>query len=228
MIALLLITNIKKKNKIISTATYSKIKLLSLVEFILSIIISAIVAMLFSTIHNYFLLAFGIAIYVSVSGIFLFEGTDLEFKTAVTNKYSTHNGGQIYHKRLKREDGYIISFKTLNFSIDSYNHKLVNKNDFLYSISKGIIISENTLDTIVLLNEGGKSHFAPISIFVKFIKDKEVPYIEFEEIDLTYKNKSPYIKETSTVERPSVLLVLPDEFIEQYLVFAKEEDNKGE
>lgn len=50
-----------------------------------------------------------------------------------------------------------------------------------------------------------------------------MPYIAIEEIGLFYQTTSPYVEEFQPTEKPSVILVLPDEFIEKYIEFVKRE-----
>lgn len=56
-------------------------------------------------------------------------------------------------------------------------------------------------------------------------KNKLFPYTEIEEIDLTYKVTSPYIKEVIEEREASVILTLPDDFVEELKAFVHKDDN---
>lgn len=68
--------------------------------------------------------------------------------------------------------------------------------------------------------------YTEIENLVNFIKEKQAfPYTEIEEIDLTYKVTSPYIKEVIEEREASVILTLPDDFVEELKAFVHKDDN---
>lgn len=224
MIAKYLIKYIKKNNKVISEATYSKINSLISIEMILGIVFSALGGLFATSIITgesnplFFILGACFIYYGIVSFVFgnislfndLWEREDLRMDKCLTN-----------HDRLKRKDGYIINFKTTDGTFDE-------DNDVSYLISKnGMIVSENSFDTIVLSKQDGLELFISVSKWLKFIKDqKELPYIEIEEIDVSYQIKSPYVEVPYTFKEPSVMLVVSDEFFAQYERFSKTIDSQ--
>ena len=61
---------------------------------------------------------------------------------------------------------------------------------------------------------------------MNFIKEKqEFPYTEIEEINLTYKVTSPYIKEVLEEREASVIVTLPDDFVAELKAFVHKDDN---
>lgn len=219
MIAKYLIKYIKKNNKVISEATYSKINSLISIEMILGIVFSALGGLFATSVITgksnplFFILGACFIYYGIVSFVFwnissfnnLWDRKDLRMGKCLTN-----------HDRLKRKDGYIINFKTTDGTFDE-------DNDVSYLISKnGMIVSENSFDTIVLSKQDGLELFTSVSKWLKFIKDqKDLPYIEIEEIEMSYQIKSPYVEAPYTFKEPSVMLVVTDEFFAQYERFSK-------
>lgn len=224
MIAKYLIKYIKKNNKVVSEATYSKINNLISIEMVLSIIFSVLGGLLVASVITgksnplLFILGACFIYYGIVSFVFwnISAFNDLwERKELIMNTCSNE------HDRLKREDGYIINFKTTDGTFDE-------DNDVSYLISKnGMIVSENSFDTIVLSKQDGSELYISVVKWLKFIKgQKELPYIEIEEIEVSYQIKSPYVETPYTFKEPSVMLVVPDEFFAQYEKFSKTTDSK--
>lgn len=209
-----LIKYIRKNKRVVSVATFDKIQTLFSVE--LCLIVVAAFASAFFMAHDEALVTFILGIcmlcycFVTLFSVYQISKNDLwEFKTEAINKYLS------YSKKLKKEDGYSINFKQ-----PTSNHK-----GFAYSISKnGITLSEKPLDTIGLLKEDGNGHYTAIDKWLRFVEEQnELPYIAIEEIRLFYQTTSPYVEKSQPTEKPSVLLVLPDEFIEQYIEFVERE-----
>lgn len=209
-----LIKYIRKNKRVVSVATFDKIQTLFSVE--LCLIVVAAFASAFFMAHDEALVTFILGIcmlcycFVTLFSVYQISKNDLwEFKTEAINKYLS------YSKKLKKEDGYSINFKQ-----PTSNHK-----GFAYSISKnGITLSEKPLDTIGLLKEDGNGHYTAIDKWLRFVEEQnELPYIAIEEIRLFYQTTSPYVEKSQPTEKTSVLLVLPDEFIEQYIEFVERE-----
>lgn len=59
-----------------------------------------------------------------------------------------------------------------------------------------------------------------------YIEKQSFPYTEIEEIDRTYQLVSPYIKETIEKREASVIVTLPDDFVEELKAFVHKEDKK--
>ena len=214
MITKYIIKNIRKKNKVASEATFSKIQTLFSVELCLCVVatFASVIFLAHDESPVTFILGICMLCYVIVSffSVYQFSRDDLwEFKTEAINKYLS------YSKKLKKEDGYSINFKQ-----PTSNYK-----GFAYSISKnGIILSEKPLDTIGLLKEDGNGHYTAIDKWLRFVEEQnELPYIEIEEIGLFYQTTSPYVEKSQPTEKPSVILVLPDEFIDKYIEFVERE-----
>lgn len=214
MISKYLIKHIRKNKKVVSVETFSKIQTLFSVELCLCVV--AAFASAFFLAHEESSVTFILGIcmlfycFVTLFSVYQISKNDLwEFKTEAINKYLSYN------KSLKKEDGYSISFKQ-----PTSNHK-----GFAYSISKnGITLSEKPLDTIGLLKEDGNGHYTAIGKWLRFVKEQnELPYIEIEEIGLFYQTTSPYVEKSQPTEKPSVILVLPDEFIDKYIEFVERE-----
>lgn len=71
--------------------------------------------------------------------------------------------------------------------------------------------------------------YTEIENLVNFIKEKQAfPYIEIEEINLTYKVTSPYIKEVLEEREASVIVTLPDDFVAELKVFVHKDEDKKE
>lgn len=135
----------------------------------------------------------------------------MEWNGELTSKY--YSTGTI----LKRDEGYTISFKPGSWGKTIY---LIEKNGLVYkseSISNiGIRNSENM-------------RYTEIENLVNFIKEKQAfPYTEIEEIDLTYKVTSPYIKEVIEEREASVIVTLSDEFVAELKAFVHKDDDKKE
>lgn len=214
MITKYIIKNIKKKNKVISVATFSKIQTLFSVELFLCVAAAFTSAIFLAHDEAPVTFILGICmlcyVFVTLFSVYQFSRDDLwEFKTEAINKYLS------YSKELKKEDGYSINFKQ-----PTSNHK-----GFAYSISKnGITLSEKPLDTIGLLKEDGNGHYTAIDKWLRFVKEQnELPYIAIEEIGLFYQTTSPYVEKSQPTQKPSVILVLPDEFIDKYIEFVERE-----
>lgn len=214
MITKYLIKHIKKNKKVVSVATFDKIQTLFSVE--LCLIVVAAFASAFFMAHDEAPVTFILGIcmlcycFVTLFSVYQFSRDDLwEFKTEEINKYLS------YSKKLKKEDGYSINFKQ-----PTSNHK-----GFAYSISKnGITLSEKPLDTIGLLKEDGNGHYTAIDKWLRFVKEQnELPYNAIEEIELFYQTTSPYVEKSQPAQKPSVILVLPDEFIDKYIEFVERE-----
>ena len=214
MISKYLIKHIRKNKKVVSVETFSKIQTLFSVELCLCVV--AVFASAFFLAHEESSVTFILGIcmlfycFVTLFSVYQISKNDLwEFKTEAINKYLSYN------KSLKKEDGYSISFKQ-----PTSNHK-----GFAYSISKnGITLSEKPLDTIGLLKEDGNGHYTAIGKWLRFVKEQnELPYIEIEEIGLFYQTTSPYVEKSQPTEKPSVILVLPYEFIDKYIEFVERE-----
>lgn len=214
MITKYLIKHIRKNKKVVSEATFSKIQTLFNVELSLCVVATFASAIFLAHDESPVIFILGICMlcYVIVSffSVYQFSSDDLwEFKTEAINKYLS------YSKKLKKEDGYSINFKQ-----STSNHK-----GFAYSISKnGITLSEKPLDTIGLLKGDGNGHYTAIDKWLRFVEEQnELPYIAIEEIGLFYQTTSPYVEKSQPTQKPSVILVLPDEFIEQYIEFVEKE-----
>lgn len=214
MITKYLIKHIRKNKKVVSVATFDKIQTLFSVE--LCLIVVAAFASAFFMAHDEapVTFLFGICMlcycFVTLFSVYQFSRDDLwEFKTEAINKYLS------YSKKLKKEDDYSINFKQ-----PTSNHK-----GFAYSISKnGITLSEKPLDTIGLLKEDGNGHYTAIDKWLRFVKEQnELPYIAIEEIGLFYQTTSPYVEKSQPTQKPSVILVLSDEFIDKYIEFVERE-----
>ena len=212
MITKYIIKNIRKNKKVVSEATYSKIQTLFGVELCLCVV-AAFASAIFLT-HDEAPVTFILGIcmlcymFVTLFSVYQFSRDDLwEFKTEAINKYLS------YSKKLKKEDGYSINFK----------QPISNHKGFAYSISKnGITLSEKPLDTIGLLKEDGNGHYTAIDKWLRFVKEQnELPYIAIEEIGLFYQTTSPYVEKPQPTQKPSVILVLPDEFIDKYIEFVE-------
>ena len=130
------------------------------------------------------------------------KGTDpWDWKSELTEKYYTAN------EILKRKDDYIVSFRPNSLSKIFY---YISKNGLIYRSGNiktvGIRTSDNLID------------------FIKV--KKSFPYTEIEEIDITYEVSSPYIKNSIEKREASVILTLPDDYVEKLKAFIHKDDNK--
>lgn len=69
--------------------------------------------------------------------------------------------------------------------------------------------------------------YTEIDNLIDFIKVKQsFPYTEIEEIDITYEVSSPYIKQSIEKREASVILTLPNDYVEKLKAFIHKDDNK--
>lgn len=69
--------------------------------------------------------------------------------------------------------------------------------------------------------------YTEIDNLIDFIKVKQsFPYTEIEEIDITYEVSSPYIKQSIEKREASVILTLPNDYIEKLKAFIHKDGNK--
>ena len=138
------------------------------------------------------------------------KGTNIwEWKEEFSPKYYTTG------KVLKREDGYTISFR------------LKTSDEAIYSIEKnGLVHSYDRIKTVEIQTDES-TKYVEVKKLVDFIIEKQAfPYTEIEEIDRTYQLTSPYIKETIEKREPSVIIALPDDFVQELKVFVHKDDKK--
>lgn len=211
MITKILVETLKRnKVQLKSAEIGDRFRIAIYFEFILGIFCGIVGSALALSNHIYIMI-FGIVILIYSIGcmIFLVSLKSLwEWNGELTSKY--YSTGTI----LKRDEGYTISFKPGSWGKTIY---LIEKNGLVYkseSISNiGIRNSENM-------------RYTEIENLVNFIKEKQAfPYTEIEEIDLTYKVTSPYIKEVIEEREASVILTLPDDFVEELKAFVHKDDN---
>lgn len=68
--------------------------------------------------------------------------------------------------------------------------------------------------------------YTEVENLLNFIKEKQsFPYTEIEEIVLTHKVESPYIKEIREGREASVIVTLPDDFVAELKAFVHKDDN---
>lgn len=211
-----ILVEILKRNKVQlkSAEIGDRFRIAIYFEFILGIFCGIVGSALALSNHIYIMI-FGIVILIYSIGCMVFFCNFLvslkslwEWNGELTSKY--YSTGTI----LKRDEGYTISFKPGSWGKTIY---LIEKNGLVYkseSISNiGIRNSENM-------------RYTEIENLVNFIKEKQAfPYTEIEEIDLTYKVTSPYIKEVIEEREASVILTLPDDFVEELKAFVHKDDN---
>ena len=69
--------------------------------------------------------------------------------------------------------------------------------------------------------------YTEVDNLIDFIKVKQsFPYTEIEEIDITHEVSSPYIKKSIEKREASVILTLPDDYVEKLKAFIHKDDNK--
>ena len=162
----------------------------------------------FDTVYNFIICCLVSLIYGIANMKLLFilfirsKGTDpWDWKSELTEKYYTAN------EILKRKDDYIVSFRPNSLSKIFY---YISKNGLIYRSGNiktvGIRTSDNLID------------------FIKV--KKSFPYTEIEEIDITYEVSSPYIKNSIEKREASVILTLPDDYVEKLKAFIHKDDNK--
>lgn len=218
MITKILISLLKKnKVQLKSAAIGDRFRIAIYFEFILGMFCGIVGSALALSNHTYIMI-FGILILIYSIGCMIFFCSFLvslksiwEWNGELTSKY--YSTGII----LKHDEGYSISFKPGSWGKTIY---LIEKNGLVYkseSISNiGIRNSENM-------------RYTEIENLVNFIKEKQAfPYTEIEEIDLTYKVTSPYIKEVIEEREASVILTLPDDFVAELKAFVHKDDDKKE
>ena len=218
MITKILVEIIKRnKMKLKSATTGDNFRLAICFEFILSIFTTVVGSILVSNSNTHimifaiFILIYSMGSVISFFSVFFTLKSLWEWNSELTSKY--YSTGTI----LKRDEGYTISFKPGSWGKTIY---LIEKNGLVYkseSISNiGIRNSENM-------------RYTEIENLVNFIKEKQAfPYIEIEEIDLTYKVTSPYIKEVIEEREASVIVTLPDDFVAELKAFVHKDDDKKE
>ena len=134
-----------------------------------------------------------------------------EWKWELTPKY--YSTGTV----LKRDEGYSISFKPGSWYETIYQ---IEKNGLVYKTENISSIGIRNSETI---------RYTEIENLLNFIKEKQsFPYTEIEEIDLTHKVESPYIKEIREEREASVILTLPDDFVAELKAFVHKDDDKKE
>lgn len=218
MITKILVETLKRnKVQLKSAEIGDRFRIAIYFEFILGIFCGIVGSALALSNHIYIMI-FGIVILIYSIGCMIFFCSFLvslknlwEWNGELTSKY--YSTGTI----LKRDEGYTISFKPGSWGKTIY---LIEKNGLVYkseSISNiGIRNSENM-------------RYTEIENLVNFIKEKQAfPYIEIEEIDLTYKVTSPYIKEVIEEREASVIVTLPDDFVAELKAFVHKDDDKKE
>ena len=71
--------------------------------------------------------------------------------------------------------------------------------------------------------------YTEIDNLIDFIKvKKSFPYTEIEEIDIVHEVSSPYIKNSIEKREASVILTLPDDYVEKLKDFIHKDDNNKE
>ena len=138
------------------------------------------------------------------------KGTDpWDWKSELTEKYYTAN------EILKREDDYIVSFRPNSLGKIFY---YISKNGLIYRSGNIKTVGIRTSDNL---------KYTEIDNLIDFIKIKQsFPYTEIEEIDITYEVSSPYIKNSIEKREASVILTLPDDYVEKLKAFIHKDDNK--
>lgn len=138
------------------------------------------------------------------------KGTDpWDWQSELTEKYYTAN------EILKREDDYIISFRPN--SLDKI---------FYYISKNGLIYRSGNIKTVGIRTSDNLK-YTEVNNLIDFIKvKKSFPYKEIEEIDITHEVSSPYIKNSIEKREASVILTLPDNYVEKLKAFIHKADNK--
>ena len=218
MITKILVKIIKRnKMKLKSATTGDNFRLAICFEFILSIFTTVAGSILTSN-SNTHIMVFGIVILIYSMGsmisffsVFFTLNSLWEWNGELTSKY--YSTGTI----LKRDEGYILSFKIGYLGEVIY---LIEKN--------GLVYKSNSISNVGIRNSE-TMRYTEIENLVNFIKEKQAfPYIEIEEIDLTYKVTSPYIKEVIEEREASVIVTLPDDFVAELKAFVHKDDDKKE
>ena len=215
MITKILVEIIKRnKMKLKSATTGDNFRLAICFEFILSIFTTVAGSILTSN-SNTHIMVFGIVILIYSMGsmisffsVFFTLNSLWEWNGELTSKY--YSTGTI----LKRDEGYILSFKIGYLGEVIY---LIEKN--------GLVYKSNSISNVGIRNSE-TMRYTEIENLVNFIKEKQAfPYTEIEEIDLTYKVTSPYIKEVIEEREASVIVTLPDDFVAELKAFVHKDDN---
>lgn len=138
------------------------------------------------------------------------KGTDpWNWQSELTEKYYTAN------EILKREDDYIISFRPNSLGKIFY---YISKNGLIYRSGNIKTVGIRTSDNL---------KYTEVDNLIDFIKVKQsFPYTEIEEIDITHEVSSPYIKKSIEKREASVILTLPDDYVEKLKAFIHKDDNK--
>ena len=216
MITKILVEIIKRnKMKLKSATTGDNFRLAICFEFILSIFTTVAGSILTSN-SNTYIMVFGIVILIYSMGsvisffsVFFTLKSLWEWNGELTSKY--YSTGTI----LKRDEGYIISFKIGYLGEVIY---LIEKN--------GLVYKSNSISNVGIRNSE-TMRYTEIENLVNFIKEKQAfPYTEIEEIDLTYKVESPYIEEIREEREASVIVTLPDDFVTELKAFVHKDDDK--
>ena len=141
---------------------------------------------------------------------YLFDSKSFwEWKWELTPKY--YSSGTV----LKRDEGYSISFKPGSW------------HETIYQIEKnGLVYKTESISNIGIRNSE-TMRYTEVENLLNFIKEKQsFPYTEIEEIVLTYKVESPYIKEIREEREASVIVTLPDDFVAELKTFVHKDDKK--
>lgn len=214
-----ILIEILKRNKVQlnSATTGDNFRLAICFEFILSIFTTVAGSILVSNSNTHimifaiFILIYSMGSMISFFSVFFTLKSLWEWDGELTSKY--YSTGTI----LKRDEGYTISFKTGSFSEVIY---LIEKN--------GLVYKSNGISNVGIRNSE-IMRYTEIENLVNFIKEKqEFPYTEIEEINLTYKVTSPYIKEILEEREASVIVTLPDDFVAELKAFVHKDDDKKE
>lgn len=212
-----ILIEILKRNKVQlkSATTGDNFRLAICFEFILSIFTTVVGSILVSNSNTHimifaiFILIYSMGSMISFFSVFFTLKSLWEWNSELTSKY--YSTGTI----LKRDEGYTISFKTGYFSEVIY---LIEKN--------GLVYKSNGISNVGIRNSE-IMRYTEIENLVNFIKEKqEFPYTEIEEINLTYKVTSPYIKEVLEEREDSVIVTLPDDFVAELKAFVHKDDDK--
>ena len=214
-----ILIEILKRNKVQLkyATTGDNFRLAVCFEFILSIFTTVVGSILVLNSNTHimifaiFILIYSMGSMISFFSVFFTLKSLWEWNSELTSKY--YSTGTI----LKRDEGYTISFKTGYFSEVIY---LIEKN--------GLVYKSNGISNVGIRNSE-IMRYTEIENLVNFIKEKqEFPYTEIEEINLTYKVTSPYIKEVLEEREASVIVTLPDDFVAELKVFVHKDEDKKE
>lgn len=218
MITKILVEIIKRnKMKLKSATTGDNFRLAICFELILSIFTTVAGSILTSNsnthimIFGIIILIYGICCTISFFSYLFGSKSFCEWKWELTPKY--YSTGTV----LKRDEGYSISFKPGSWYETIC---LIEKNGLVYKSERISNIGIRNSETM---------RYTEIENLLNFIKEKQTfPYTEIEEIDLTYKVESPYIEEIREEREASVIVTLPDDFVEELKAFVHKDDDKKE